>query len=224
MFRKWLAIFEKDTLMDRAYQRSFQMLDITRTMFLKSKNSLRHSEDSKLDIDIYSQDVEVNRYEREVRRNVLNHLVVSGKESLPSGFILASIIIDIERIGDYTKNIVELTMNHPEKLMGGKFEEDLQRVEAAVEDNFVRTKNCFESGKSEEARQLLSDYNWVNRVCDTCVMGLVKEEDPSIRPGEAVTLGMYFRWLKRIHSHLRNITTSVVNPFDRIGFNPKDKS
>jgi len=54
-------------------------------------------------------------------------------------------------------------------------------------------------------------------------MELVKEEDKSIRPGDAVSLGMYFRWLKRINSHLRNITSSVVNPFDRIGFKPKKK-
>jgi hypothetical protein len=52
-------------------------------------------------------------------------------------------------------------------------------------------------------------------------MGLVKEEDKSIRPGDAVSLGLYFRWLKRINSHLRNIVTSVVNPFDKIGFKPK---
>jgi hypothetical protein len=38
-----------------------------------------------------------------------------------------------------------------------------------------------------------------------------------------VSLAMYFRWLKRINSHLRNITTSVVNPFDRIGFEPKKR-
>jgi hypothetical protein len=52
-------------------------------------------------------------------------------------------------------------------------------------------------------------------------MGLVKEDDKSIGPGDAVSLGLYFRWLKRINSHLRNIVTSVVNPFDKIGFKPK---
>ncbi len=41
--------------------------------------------------------------------------------------------------------------------------------------------------------------------------------------GSAVTLALYFRSLKRINGHLRNITTSVVNPFHRIGFKPKKK-
>jgi phosphate transport system protein len=221
MFKEWLAIFKKDTLMDRAYQRSYLMLDLTREMFSRAKESLRHLEDNQVDIDIYDKDSEINKYEREVRRNVFNHLAVSGTAKLPSGLALVSIIIDIERIGDYTKNIVELALNHPGKLHGGKFEKDLQRVEGALEDNFVKTRDCFESCDGTMALKLLEEYKWLNPICDKILIGLIKEEDKNIRPGDAVSLAMYFRWLKRINSHLRNIMTSVVNPFDRIGFEPK---
>ena len=221
MIRELLSIFQKDTLMDRAYRRSFVMLDITREMFLNAKTSIRHTDNNQVGIDIHDKDAEVNRYEREVRRNVFNHLAVAGPEKLPSGLVLVSIIIDIERIGDYTKNIVELAMNHPTKLYGGQFESDLQRVEAAVEHNFTQTKACFERADKEAAQELLEQYEWVSRVCDQCLFRLVKEEDKSIGSGDAVSLALYFRWLKRINSHLRNITTSVVNPFDRIGFRPK---
>jgi len=220
MFKEWLAIFKKDTLMDRAYQRSYLMLDLTREMFSRAKESLRRLEDNQVDIDIYDKDSEINKYEREVRRNVFNHLAVSGAAKLPSGLALVSIIIDIERIGDYTKNIVELALNHPGKLHGGKFEKDLQRVEQALEDNFVETRDCFESGDNKKALKLLEEYKWLNPMCDENLIKLIKEEDKSIRPGDAVSLAMYFRWLKRINSHLRNIVTSVVNPFDRIGFEP----
>ncbi|MFZ0390462.1 MAG: PhoU domain-containing protein [Calditrichia bacterium] len=223
MFRNWLAIFKGNTLMDRAYKRSFKMLDTTREMYMAAQNTLRHTHDIKMDVNIRNKDVEINQYEREVRRDVFNHLAVRGIDDLTSGLILISIIIDIERIGDYTKNIVDLTMNHPDKLHGGKFEDELVRVERAVEDNFVRTKNCFQHGNSETAGKLLDEYQWVNRVCDNSLMGLVKEEDKSISAGDAASLALYFRWLKRINSHLRNITTSVVNPFDRIGFTPKNK-
>ncbi len=221
MFEKWLAIFKKDTLMDRAYQRSFMMLDLTREMFLKAKESLRFREDKDVDLDVRDKDLEINKYEREVRRNVFNHLVVGGKADLPSALILVSIIIDIERIGDYTKNIVGLALDHPGKLKGGKYEKDLQRVEAAVEDNLIKTRACFETGDKESALKLLEEYKWVNDVCDESLVGLIKEEDKTIRSGDSVALGIYFRWLKRINSHLRNITTSVINPIDRIGFEPK---
>jgi len=223
MFKKWLEIFKKDTLMDRSYKRSFMMLDLTREMFLKAKESLRFREDKDVDLDVRDRDLEINKYEREVRRNVFNHLVVGGKADLPSALVLVSIIIDIERIGDYTKNIVELAIGHPGKLKGGKFEKDLKRVEAAVEDNFGKTRACFETGDKNSALKLLEEYKWVNDVCDDSLMGLIRENDKDIRPGDAVALGIYFRWLKRINSHLRNITTSVVNPFDRIGFEPNEK-
>ena len=131
------------------------------------------------------------------------------------------VVIGIKRIGDYTKNIVELAINHPSKLYGGKFEPDLQRVEAAVEENFNRTKECFEAAREEVAYKLLEEYEWVSRVCDNSLFGLIKEGDKSINSGDAVSLGLYFRWLKRINAHLRNIATSVVSPFARIGFKPE---
>ena len=78
-------------------------------------------------------------------------------------------------------------------------------------------------GDKELAIVLLDKYSWINQACDDCLEALVKEEDKNISAGDAVALSLYSRQLKRINSHLRNITTSVVNPFDRIGFNPKKR-
>ena len=221
MFKKWLAIFKKDTLMDRAYQRSFDMLAITMEMCREARLSLRQREDSEIDLSMKDKDKEVNKYERDVRRKVFNHLAVQGTADLPSGLALISIIIDIERLGDYAKNMLELALDHPGKLHGGQFEEEIVRIESAVDDNFVQTKKCFEEGNADLAIELLDKYAWVNDVCDEIVVAVVKEKDANIRPGDAAALVLYVRWLKRINSHLRNIITSVVNPFDRIGFQPK---
>ncbi len=218
MLKELFAIFKKDTLLDRAYRRSYEMVDITWEMFLKSKNSLRETDLIELDVNIHDRDVEVNKYQREVRRNVLSHLAVTGASDIYSGLLLVSIIIDIERVGDYTKNIVELAMNHPAKLHGGMFEEDLKRIEAAVEDMFRRVRKSFETTNVQDAEKLLSDYHWVNRLCDQHVIDYIKGADKSISSDDAVSLALYFRYLKRINSHLRNIATSVVNPFDQIGF------
>ncbi len=224
MFKYLMSIFRKDTLMVRAYNRSFEMLDITLEMFREARESLRQREDSEIDLEIKDRDKDVNKYEREVRRMVFNHLVVQGTVDLPSGLALVSIIIDIERIGDYTKNMVELALDHPGKLHGGMLEEDLKRIEEAVEDNFVTTRRCFKEEDAALALELLDKYAWVNETCDDRVVDVVKEKDATIRAGDAASLALYIRYLKRINSHLRNITTSVINPFDRIGFVPKKKS
>lgn len=206
--------------MDQAYRRSFDMLEITRDMFLKSRESLRFREDNEIDIDVRDKDLQVNKYEREVRRMVFNHLVVSGPETLASGLGLVSIIIDIERLGDYAKNMVALAQDHPGKLHGGQLEDDICRIEAAVENNFNQTKQCFVEGDSKMALKLLEEYSWVNKACDDCLKVLVRALDPTLGCGDGAALALYSRQLKRINSHLRNITTSVVNPFDRIGFDP----
>ena len=221
MWKELFNIFKSGSLLDKAFKRSYEMLNITRDMFLESKKSLREKDVNQIEIDIYDKDIEVNKYEREVRRNVFNHLTVSGCEEIYSSLVLISVIIDIERIGDYTKNVLELAVNHPPRLNGGVFEDDLQKVEAALEDTFNRVPEQFENSDVQDAKNLLKEYRWVNQICTQHANDYVKEVDKSISSSDAVALALYFRYLKRINSHLRNIATSVVNPFDQIGFTHK---
>lgn len=223
MIKEILAIFKSDSLMERAYNRSFDMLHLTLQMFLEAKNVLRETEENNLDIDIDDQDSEVNKYQRDVRRDVFNHLVLSGNEQLASGLALVSIVIDIERIGDFTKNIAAIAKNHKLKLSAGIFEERLQKLESAVEDSFVRTIKIFEESDEEGGLQLINEYKWISKEADDMIDALIKEADPQIKSGSAAALTLYLRSLKRVHSHLRNVVTSVVNPFHRIGYKPKKK-
>jgi hypothetical protein len=119
--------------------------------------------------------------------------------------------------------MMDLSAYYPDILKAGKFEKDLKKIEKASITHFSQTIECLEKNDTEGAAQLLEDYRWVNPLCDDNLKKLVLEEDKTIASGNAVALAIYLRWLKRINSHLRNIDTSVVNPFDRIGFKPKQK-
>jgi len=223
MIKEILSVFKSNTLMDRAFQRSYEMLDLTYKMFLSSKEVLRKTEHTKVEVDLSDEDIEVNKYQREVRKDVFNHLILTDGEQLSSGLLLVSIVIDIERIGDYTKNIVEIAQNHPQRLHGGKFEDDLIRIEEAVDDNFCRTIDVFRHSDEDAARQLIKEFKWIPKTSDERLMELVQARDPSITSGSSAALALYFRSLKRINGHLRNVTTSVINPFHRIGYKPKKK-
>ena len=50
---------------------------------------------------------------------------------------------------------------------------------------------------------------------------LCSGEALSGRAGHAVTVALYLRYLKRVSAHLKNVATSVVNPYHRIGFREK---
>lgn len=223
MLRELLKIFKDDSLIDKSFQRSCEMLDITKEMFVEGMKSLRDRDHNTLETTIYDQDIAVNKYEREVRKNVFNHLTVAGMEDIYSGLVLVSIIIDIERLGDYTKNIIELAQNHPKKLKGGKYEKDLKKIEEAIIDSFTKVRESFEEGNTEVASKMIKDYEWVNKLCDKHVSDYIKEKDETVTQCDAVTLALYFRYLKRINSHLRNVASSVVNPFHKIGFYKKKK-
>jgi len=221
MIKEIINIFKKDSLMDQAYERTYEMIDITFDMYKEIQNRLRANAKYKFSFDIRNQDIAINKYEREVRRNVFNHLCVSGIEDLNSGLVLVSIIIDIERVGDYTKNMVELAETIDKVLKGGKFEKDLHKVEKAVEDTFKRVREVLENADDKKAEKLLVEYKWVNKVCDQHVSDLLNKKENKMSITKAVALSLYFRYLKRINSHLRNVASSVVNPFPRIGFKVK---
>ena len=112
MFKQIFELFKSDSLYEQALNECHEMLEIVREMFNESIKTLRQSDTADIPIDIYAMDKKINEFERDVRRKIMTHLAVSGKEDLGSGLILVSVVIDIERIGDYTKNIYDFYMDH----------------------------------------------------------------------------------------------------------------
>jgi Na+/phosphate symporter len=222
MWRELIKLWRQDNLLKQAWEQSFEMLKIDQEMFLEAHRVLRGDLSAKkINEEIRKKDKIVNKYEREVRRKVLTHLTIRGPIDLPAGLVLITIIIDIERIGDYTKNILDLANNYPKKFSAGKFEKDLKRIEDAVKDNFICTQNCVEVCDQDGALNLLEKYKWVNRTCDENLNIIVRGKYSKLDCETLASLTLYFRYLKRINAHLRNVISSVVNPFDRIGYKYK---
>ncbi|NVM02770.1 MAG: hypothetical protein HWN67_10560 [Candidatus Helarchaeota archaeon] len=190
-------------------------------MFVESVHTLRKTDTSELKIDIREKDLMINEYEREVRKKVLTHLSISGTADITAGLVLTSIIIDIERIGDYTKNISELALNHPSKLEGGIFEDELAKIEEILINIFDQLIDAFKNSNVQTARKIMENSSEITRKCDEWVSMLIKGEGIPQNPTDAICLALYIRYLKRVCSHLRNITTSIVNPFHRIGYREK---
>ncbi len=223
MLKELISVFKSDSLLDRAFQRSFEMLDLTHKMFLESKDVLRNTDSNKIDIDINDEDIKVNKFQREVRKDVFNYLIMAGTDSLSSALVLVNIVIDLERIGDYCKNIVEVAQGHPERLTSKLYDENIIKIEEAVAENFNKTIEAFKNSNEELAVKIIEDYKWISKVSDEILLSLMQGEDKDITNGSAVAFSLYVRQLKRINSHLRNVASSIVNPFHRIGYKPKKK-
>ncbi len=70
----------------------------------------------------------------------------------------------------------------------------------------------------------MSEHWWIARRTDEILATLIGHDDTGLPCKEAVTTALYVRFLKRVSAHLMNIASSVVNPFDRIGFRGDDPS
>lgn len=223
MWKELIKLWKADNLLLQALNQSYEMLEIAHEMFRKAVESLRHTE-TEVDVETRKKDKLINQYEREVRRKVLTHLSVMGTGDLPAGLVLVTIIIDIERIGDYIKNIIDLANMHVPKLDNPEFRKDLKEVEHAVDKLFSRTLECLRTNDDELALEIMNENKLLGKQCEDVIQDLIKNEKEGMPTTDAVSLALYFRYLKRINAHLKNITSSVVNPFDRIGYKYKGET
>ena len=219
MLKQIFEIFKSDSLYEQALLECHEMLDIDLSMFKASIHSLRKSDSAEIDIDIYEMDKKINKFERDVRRKVMTHLAVGGKEDVGSGLVLVSVVIDIERIGDYTKNIYDLAVNHPKKLDGGSAEDRLADIEKISYNLFESSTQAFKDQDIKKASLLMGDYKKnISFQCDSITNDIITGKIDSLDIGSSSAVGLYARYLKRISAHSRNLISSIVNPFERIGY------
>lgn len=221
MFRELLDMFRGDSLLDESLIQAQCMLEEGRVMFITAVDYLRERDTADLPFDIREKDRLINEMQQDIRRNLLTHLSISGIKSINPALILSAIVIDLERIGDYTKNIAELAAWHPKKLEVKRYEEQLQEMEERVRELFDGVIGALRTSNENLATEILADHRNLTRRCDETVRELISGEDKLSKP-EAVTLALYIRYLKRVGAHLTNVASSIVNPYHRIGFKPKE--
>jgi phosphate uptake regulator len=221
MIREFLKLLRKDDLLTQAGAECEEMLALCNSMVRAAVESLRQRDDADIALDLYGLDKKLNAFERDVRRKVMTHLSLGHDEDLSAGLGLVSIVIDIERIGDYSKNILDLARAHPGRLQGGVLEDRLAEVERETLDYFARVVEAFASGDQGAASALMKEYK--ADISGTCadLERLLVSQDLGLAANDAVATALYLRFLKRIGGHARNLISSLVNPFHRIGYKEK---
>ncbi|MCK5124876.1 MAG: hypothetical protein KAR42_01330 [candidate division Zixibacteria bacterium] len=222
MFEFLREMFKSDDLLQQAFDDTSEMLHEDYIMFEEAIRSLRHSDNAEMKFDIYAADKKINKYERAVRRKVLSHLAIAKPTNVAPGLVLISVVNDVERIGDYTKNIYELANAHPNRLNAGKYEEKLVEAEKVITEKFNGVTKAYSNSDEELANKLMQEHGNISSWCDSVVNELISSKQDDLQCGDGVAIALYVRHLKRISAHLTNIVSSVVNPFPRIGYRSKE--
>ena len=220
VFQDIVKLWSADNLLSQAWDESYKMMVLSNEIFNQAIKYLRNGENKETIIALKKRDMEINAYQKNVRRKVVTHYAVSQDiNDLPNGLVLLNMVVDVERVGDYTKNILDLALNHPNTIRSEDFSEDLHHVENEVIERFRKTLEAIHTQDADVARSLMKTYKeTLTDVSDTIVNGCISGE---IRLGDecqTVALALYARYLKRIGAHLKNITTVLVNPFDAVGY------
>ncbi len=219
MFKEIFEMFKGDSLYIQALDECHEMLEIDREMFTQSIKALRTSDSAEIPIDIYAMDKKINSFEMDVRRKVATHLVVANSQDIGPGLVLTSVVIDIERIGDYTKNIYDLAVTHPKKLHVESIEDRVALIENSTVNYFNDTIDAFKNQDVDKARVLMTSYkDNISKESQNLVEDIISGKISDLDVSQSASIVLYARYLKRIAAHSRNLISSVVNPFERIGY------
>ena len=224
IFTEILSVWRKEDLLSEAWEKSLEMLDLSHNMFVKAVKKSKKQESLSVLKQLKNRDKEINKYQREVRRKIITHFSLQNNiNDISSIMVLMNMVVDIERIGDYSKNILDLAIYYPERLNTKILHPELHEIEQVVKSRFDKTVDAIKTEDIELASKLIKGFKkQVTTASDRIVNNIISGELILESGSESAAIVLYARYLKRIGSHLKNITTTIINPIDSIGYQLKD--
>ena len=153
-----IKLWKAEDLLSQAWDRSFEMMELSREIFNQATIYLRKGENIDTLKALKRRDREINAFQQEVRRKVLTHYAVEQNTTdMANGMILINMVIDIERIGDYCKNILDLAINHPSQIVAEDISDDLALIENEVKYRFDKTIEAIHTQDSDRSEEHTSE-------------------------------------------------------------------
>ena len=168
--------------------------------------------------EVRRTDRQINVTEIEIRRELLVHISVHGTADAGEMLVFMNMIKDLERIGDYNKNILDVALE------GVSFSgaEDLERIlgfRDELSSRIALMGEILDTRDEDRARAYIERGDQLRREFDGLVNELVHATAPAL---VAVPRALLYRFLKRVAAHCANVVTAVVMPVDRLDYFDED--
>ncbi|TET37699.1 MAG: hypothetical protein E3J72_04840 [Planctomycetota bacterium] len=218
-FKKLYEYWTGQSLYNQMLKEFLHMLDLCAGMFELMHDFFTGMKKPLLcKTKIFQDDKEVNRTERKIRKQIMEHLAVNPEEDLPACLILMSVVKDAERIGDFCKNMWE-AIHYYDRPIADDLPPDyfnfLDAMTNDLSDIFRLTRTAFENSDSSIADDAVQEALEVSIRCDSTIEDLFESDLPT---RQAVAMTLFMRYMKRIASHLGNISSTVILPLHKIDF------
>ena len=218
MLRELLAIFRASDPLDELSQDFGRMLRLAHEMSVTAGQTYfgEIEDNDAARLRLYGHDKEVNGLEQAIRRRVFLHLTVHGQEvDVPFYLSLMSLVKDVERMGDYAKNLAQLGLVDPKPLPEGGATDALQTIRNDVERSSQALPTVFLDSQKDEAVTLIRHGREMARRCDALVASIAGSDYDS---GTTTILVLGARYYKRLGGHVLNVLSSVVMPIDKLDY------
>jgi phosphate transport system protein len=205
--------------LERIEQKVQAMLEHDRLEFdLAMKALLGKVVADEVNDELRATDQKVNQLEREIRRELVVHASVLGRIETPAVLVYMSIVKDIERIGDYSKNLLDLALD------GADFStepdaDEWRRLTPQISQYMSDVGDAFGARDGERSRPLLTTGGAMLGLFDDRVSALVRGESEG---QQTVARALAYRYLKRVVAHLMNVLSAVVMPVDKLDYFDED--
>ena len=194
------------------------MINDARHTFDLAMNALTGGPVATVADEVRQIDRQINVTEMEIRRELVVHASVHGGVDTPEVLVFMHMVKDLERIGDYNKNIFDLAdegvslAEAPDlgRLLGYR-DELSSRI--ALMGELLTTRD------EDGARAYITRGDELRREFDDRINELVHSTEPAV---VAVPRALLYRFLKRVTAHSLNVVSAVVMPVDRLDYFDED--
>ncbi len=217
MFKELLSLFRSHDAIAQMGEDFEEMLAATHDLTLRAGRIFWDEADGPDEpTEISKRDVAINKLERSIRLQVIAHLTLSsGRRDVPYCLLLMSIVKDVERIGDYAKNLSEVRRDGGAPVPHDEHGDELRELRRIVEQAFSETSDVFRHSDSTAAAGLMAELRSVNRRCDELI-ARVARSDYDAATTTSLVLGA--RYYKRIGAHVLNVLSGVVMPLHKLDY------
>ena len=211
-----------DAQLEHIEARIRQMLIDDRHTFDTAINALIGGTDPMLvRKDVRKTDKRVNKAERAVRRELVVHASVRGTSAdIPLVMASMSVAKDAERIGDYSKDILDIACGGVDLSKANDIA-TLMRYRDRISKLIGETARVFGERDTEAAHTILQTEDQLLDEYEELIETQLHADTPAT---EAVPRALLYRYYKRITAHLMNILTSLVMPIDRLDYYDEAKA
>ena len=162
-----LKILRGTSLMKKALDEFISMIANCEYLYNEAWDMMiSHNSIEKIPQYYYDKDIEVNQQEKNIRRLLFEHLSINPRHDLSGALALMSLIKDAERIGDYSKNLLEAGILYKGNIKSIYFYERLNISQQKIANNLPKLKNAFKDSDDKLAKQILNSYNPIKKECD----------------------------------------------------------